>query len=251
MNGRIRLVIAVAAALLAGGQAALPSAGASTTVTVGPVTSGPGASNSYPFGLSPVGEWGEYAGFIYKNVPGFQLKSGDTVAFDTAGENEVDIGLEVGMAATTVNGGDVPAQAFTTVVQNSQLAASPRGDTTVGNYELRWTAQAPFSFPGGGLAIRFNNPSPAFAADMTPTAMTPANITSADASGFFVERFHGDPDGTAPWAATDPENMAPFQLVIADLPQPAPAPKKKKCKKKKKKGKTAAKKKCKKKKKKR
>jgi hypothetical protein len=242
--------LAFTAGLLLAGQATVPSAGAAT-VTIAPTTAGPGPANAYPFGISPVGEWGTYMGFVYKNVPAFQLKTGDVLGFDLAGVNDVDIGLEIGMAATAVNGGDVPSQPFTTVVQNTQTPLNPRGDTVLLNYELRFTSQAPFSFPGGGLIIRFTNPSATFAADTLQTAVIPDNITSADASGFFVKRVHGDPDGIAPWAAEDNGDIAPVQFTLADPPQPT---KKKKCKKKRKKGKSAAaakKKKCKKKRKKR
>ena len=103
--------------------------------------------------------------WAYKNVPAFNLKAGDTVAFDLTEQNDVDIQLQIAMAPTTTNGGDVNSGPFTQIVPNTQIPANPRGNSTFGDYELTFTAQAPFNFPGGGLLIRFGNPGGAFASD--------------------------------------------------------------------------------------
>jgi len=42
-------------------------------------------------------------------------------------------------------------------VQDAQVPVNPGGNTVMGDYELQFTAEAPFSFPGGGLIIRFSN----------------------------------------------------------------------------------------------
>jgi hypothetical protein len=61
-------------------------------------------------------------GFIYKNLPAFQLKPGDQLAFDeTAGGYPLyfNSAIDIEMAATTENGGevgDVPATPYTLVV---------------------------------------------------------------------------------------------------------------------------------------
>ena len=73
-------------------------------------------------------------GFIYKNVPAFQLKTGDVLAFDLLAVNNADIQLQIELAPTTTNGGDVPSLPFTTVVTNTQTPANPRGDTTLENF---------------------------------------------------------------------------------------------------------------------
>ena len=67
-------------------------------------------------------------GFVYQNVPAFNLKTGDTIAFDLGAQNNVDIQLQISMAATTVNGGDIPGP-YTTVVNNTQVPLNPRGNT--------------------------------------------------------------------------------------------------------------------------
>lgn len=239
-----------AAALLALGQASIGSAQAATTVTIAP--SAPSSSNAYPFGRGNL--WPQQLWF-YKNIPAFNLRSGDTLAFDLQAMNNINVQLQISMAPTTVNGGDVPAEAFTTIVPNTQVPANPLGNTINGDYELAFTATAPFNFLGGGLVMRLSNPGGAFATDNTPTAVFVNSLaTGADPSGFFVKRIIAEPDGVHPWGGmSEADYIAGFRLILQDPPAPptttpATAPKKKKCKKKRKrKGKAGAAKKCKKK----
>jgi hypothetical protein len=187
--------------------AAAPAGAA--TVTVAPTNTA--STNCFPFGG---GGWAPNAGFIYKNVPAFTLASGDSLAFDTQAANDTDIQFDVGLSPTTVNGGDIPTAPFTKVVSNTQKAASPRGDTTVGDFDLRYTVTAPFSFPGGGLVIRFSNPSAAFAADGNCVDNL-VGATDADGSGQFVERFIQDADGLAPFDGESGTAIGGFQIVNA------------------------------------
>jgi hypothetical protein len=212
--------------------------------------------NSFPFGVAAPNQWPPFMGFVYKNVPAFQLKTGDVLAFDLIVMNDADIQLQIGLAPTTTNGGDAPTLPFTTVVTNTQTPANPRGDTTLENYELKFTAQAPFSFSGGGLIIRLSNPSASYATDMTQTAVL-GGAVSTDASGFFVKRFYADSDGVPPYPNFDTNSLAGFRLTLADVPpsppvSPVTTVKKKECRKHKKKhsASSAKKKHCKKKKKK-
>ena len=135
--------------------------------------------------------------------------------------NDADVQLQIELAATTSNGSDVP-QGFTTVVTNTQTPANPRGDTTTGNFELAFTAQAPFSFPGGGLIIRFSNPSASYTMDTTCTGVT-VETDSTDPSGFFVKRFFSDADGLPPYDHQSTGSLGGFRLTLADVP-PAPSP---------------------------
>src|SRR5262249_36222226 len=151
---------------------------------------------------------------------------GDVIAFDTNFVNNVDVQLQVELAATTANGGETPALPYTTVVGNTETPANPRGDTTVGDFDLRFTAQAPFNFAGGGLIIRFSNPSASYQTDTTCTGDL-VGAPATDPSGRFVERFYTDADGLPPYPGSDPNNIAAFQLTIADVPS---QPVKKKCK---------------------
>jgi hypothetical protein len=205
---RSRGVIAFVAAVVAlvGGQAAIGSAEAATTVSVTPASPTMTAYGS-PFGESE--SWDPYMAFVYKNVPAFSLKPGDTIAFDLSHQNDVDIQLQIAMAGTTTNGGDVNAAPFTEIVPSSQVPLNPKGNTTFGDYELTFAAQAPFSFPGGGLLIRFGNPSGAFAADPNApgSGVLENNALPTDPSGYFVRRDVRDGDGSAPW--DDPTRRAP------------------------------------------
>ena len=253
LTKRALLLLAISGGLLVGGQAAIASAGAAQTVNVAPA-SPTSIDNCFPFGQGVV--W-PYMGFVYKNVPAFQLKAGDSLAFDLGVMNDADVHLDIELAATTTNGGDVP-QAFTKVVNNTQTPANPRGDTTSGNFELSFTAQAPFNFAGGGLIMRFSNPSAAYATDTTCTANL-VGTSSTDTSGFFVKRFFDDSDGLPPYPSQDGTDIGGFRLTLLDIPPAPPTPTppagsgttvpKKKCKKHKKKHRAAsAKKHCKKKK---
>jgi hypothetical protein len=243
-------------ALLAAVALAAATAGSAqgSTVLVNPANPEGGSGNNFPFGVGNI--WPPYAGFVYKNVPAFSLKPGDKAAFDLGVQNDVNIQLQIDMAATTTNGGDVQSPAgFTTVATNTELPDNPKGDTTNGDYELAFPVQLPFNFSGGGLIIRFSNPAGAFASDSSGEGVLVNRANSADSSNQFVERFNGDVDGGAPWTNAFPGEIGGFKLTIADAPQsPGSNPggngsgkTRKKCKKKKKhRSASASKKKCKK-----
>ena len=209
-------------AFAAVGQPAVSSADAPTTITIFPnAPDAPGASNCFPFGLGgdagSSNVWTPNAAFVYKNIPAFQLKPNDILAFDTNAVNNASVQLDIALARTTTNGGDSAAEPFKTVVTNTQTPANPAGDTTVGNFDLRFTAQAPFTFPGGGLIIRFSDPSAAYVMDNTCTSDL-VEGASTDTSGFFVERAFRDADGTSPWDNTGLFSIGAFRLTIAPKP---------------------------------
>jgi hypothetical protein len=245
------IAVAATAAALIAGQAAIASAQAVTLISVTPET--PTGSASFPFGRGNI--WPQM-GFVYKNLPAFDLKTGDTIAFDLDVPNDVNIQLQISMAATTVNGGDIP-NPFTTVVSNTQLPANPLGNSDLGDYELQFAAQAPFHFEGGGLIMRFSNPGGSYALDTTNPADNVHDVaTSSDPSGAFVERFWNDADGLPPYDNSGLTAIGGFRLTLLDAPvatppvsgtppvtvAPVPSAAKKKCKKKHKRSATAAKK---------
>jgi hypothetical protein len=209
------LKVGVAVALIAGSLAsANTAAGASpNTITIG--AAAPGAGNCWPFAgfLADVG-WGPNFAFVYKNIPAFALRPDDVVAFDLDAPNDTDIRMDVAMAPTTANGNDVNSGPFTTVATNAEPPANPRGDSTLSNYELRWTASSAFDFPGGGLLIRFSNATSAFASDTTCDATLGGANSAADASGFFVGRRHSDLDGVSPWDSGDDGAIGQFRLAL-------------------------------------
>ena len=233
-RGLIALMAAAVTVMV--GQAAIGSAQAAATVAVTPTSPTMGIQTA-PFGASDV--WAAYMAWAYKDVPAFNLKAGDTVAFDLTEQNDVDIQLQIAMAPATTNGGDVNSGPFTQIVPNTQIPANPRGNSTFGDYELTFTAQAPFNFPGGGLLIRFGNPGGAFATDSNLTGIGGSGNVGleTDPSGYFVGREVRDADGTAPWTGDFyADGVGGFRLNIADVPPtpPASAPAatpKKKCKK--------------------
>lgn len=187
------------------------------TITIAP-TNTQSVGNCFPFGVgnSSGDPWTPYMGFIYQNVPAFDLQPGDILAFDLGQQNDTNIQLDIAMAPTTVNGGTIQAAPFTIVVTNTQTPQNPLGDTTIGNFELRFTVEQPFSFPGGGLIIRFSNPSAAYATDTNCDAVL-VRATSSDASGYFVERFYADADGVSPWSNQYTESIGGFQIITQSV----------------------------------
>ena len=204
-------------ALIAGLALAIPAiAGAAAPKTITVAADDPQVSNCWPFGeaTEPMDEWTPYFGFVYKNIPAFELKRGDTLAFDSGVANDHDIQVDIALAATTSNGGDVNAGPFTTIAHNTETPTSPRGDDVPGNYELGFVAQAPFDFSGGGLIVRVSNPGPAFLPDQTCDDWQLVGNDSGDANGFFVKRVFTDPDGVSPWADEDSGPVGQFRLTL-------------------------------------
>ena len=192
------------------------------TITVAPQKTET-SSNAYPFGYGI--NWTPYAAFIYRNIPAFELKANDTLAFDLRGINNADIQFDVDLAKTTFNGSDISSGPFTRIVLNDQTAApSPRGNSTEGDYELGFKAIAPFSFPGGGLIIRFSNPNPSWVSQDNTMATFGANLgggNATDASGFFLARSTADADGVAPWTNEGGSNISAFRITTASAPPAA------------------------------
>ena len=191
------LAVAVATVAVA------PSARAAKDLTI--AAEDPSVSNCWPFGQGGSGEdWTPYFAFFYKNIPKFKLKKGDRLAFDLGARNiedpSADIQFDIAMAPTTTNGGREESRPFQQVVSNKHKPRNPRGDDVVGNFELSFkaTPKKAFKFPGGGLVIRFSNPSAAYRADDTCDQVL-VGASASDPSGFFVGRAGADDDGVFPW----------------------------------------------------
>ncbi len=180
------------------------SASAAMLSVQGNTVSGP--SNCIPFGG---GLAGPYSGFVYQNIPAFQLNVGDKIAFDLGAVGQSTIILDIAMAHAVTPGSDQEdAAGFTTVVS----AASPtgNGDTIKGNYDLIFTATTAYTFAGGGLILRFH-PQGAYASSSRCDQVmywSPGN----DSTGLFVKRFYSDPDGISPWAGGDTASVAQFRI---------------------------------------
>ncbi len=141
-----------------------------------------------------------YMGFIYKNVPAFNLNPGDVLAFDLGDVNDFDVELDIYIAATITNGETIQAGAFQKIVSNTYLPLTPRGDKIIGNFDMRFVVDSAFDFPGGGLIIRFSNGSAAYRADNDTCDQVGVVATSNDGSENFVVSFWKDEDGIAPWS---------------------------------------------------
>jgi hypothetical protein len=163
-------------------------------------------ANCIPFGTNT--QFG-FSGFIYRNVPAFQLKPGGHLSFDLGSLNDVDIRRNIYLAVASANpaaGGNsqnISALGWTKVVSDSQVPLNPRGDFVRGNYELTYTAEAPFDFTGGGFIVGFGGSPPGAYADQgCEQVLVGAN--SADSSGFFHRRFYFR--GDQPMEALDSGN---------------------------------------------
>jgi hypothetical protein len=154
-------------------------------------------SNCIPFGNNT--DFG-FTGFIYRNVPAFNLERGDRIAFDLGGLNNVVTRREIYLSTANknpdeaeLNGSNVVSQGITATewakVSSEHHAPHPgRGNSVVGDYDLRYRVESDFSFPGGGLIIGFDSSPPAEFADggCEPVVVT---TVSHDSSGHFYARF--------------------------------------------------------------
>lgn len=166
-------------------------------------------NNAIPFGNNVVFS---FSGFIYRNVPAFSLEVGDVIAFDLAGANSVETRRTIFFATANKNPaacafnpftgqitnpqGIAATSGWTQVVSEAQIPQNPFGDAVVGNFELRYTAQAPFTFPGGGLLVGFQGSPPATFADETPDGFVAGAANCTDSSGLLYTRFFHHPDQT-------------------------------------------------------
>jgi len=153
--------------------------------------------------------WLPYMGFVYRNVEPFELVPGDIIAFDIAlrSTDPADMGfspqLDIALAyapdpANPFRPADLPGTSDFTVVAQDGIAAS-RGNHVVEDYDLAFTVDAPFKFPGGNLIIRVSDPMGALA---TRTSLDCLPVISADLQPSGSNRLVGTfkmEDGEFPW----------------------------------------------------
>ncbi|HYO47664.1 MAG TPA: hypothetical protein VEY33_13340 [Gemmatimonadota bacterium] len=166
-------------------------------------------NNVIPFGVNVQFS---FTGFIYRNVSAFSLEVGDVIAFDLVGANSVEIRRTIFFATANKNPaacvfnpftgqitnpqGIATSSGWTQVVSETQIPQNAFGDGVLGNFELRYTAQAPFTFPGGGLLVGFQGSPPATYADATADGFVAGAANCTDPSGQFYARFFLHPDQT-------------------------------------------------------
>lgn len=139
-----------------------------------------------------------FMGLMYRNLSAFNLAPGDTLAFDLSAMNDADVEIDIEIAE--FDPPSLEAGPFTKIVSNTQTPTNPRGDDIFGNYELQFQVEESFNFPGGGLVLRFSNPSPAYALDDTCTQVGVTAAPIPDTSELFAGAFFGDEDGLPPWS---------------------------------------------------
>ena len=164
--------------------------------------------NVIPFGSNDLFS---FTGFIYRDVPAFSLAVGDVIAFDLREANDVQNRRTIFFAAANKNPaacvyspttgqiqnpqGIAAASGWTQVVSETQVPQNAFGDAVLGNFELRYTAEAPFTFAGGGLLVGFQGRPPATFVDSNPTGSI-TGVQCTDPSGHFYARFAHLPDQT-------------------------------------------------------
>ena len=170
---------------------ATQSAMLSSTVSIVPQASS-GVGNCIPFGQNR--SFG-FQGFVYSNVPAFSMNPGDQISFDLGSQNDVDIRRTIFFAPANINPSGpalsqgVTALSWTQVVSETQIPLNPRGNFTVGDYELTYTAETAFTFNGGGFIIAFQGSPPATYIDGGCEQVL-VRTTKSDPSGNFHSRFY-------------------------------------------------------------
>lgn len=160
--------------------------------------------------------WKPAMGFVYRNVEPFDLVPGDTIAFDIQMRpgDPPDIGFrpEVDLALAHASDplvpfrpDDLPGSDFTIV--GHDVTASGAGNRIVGDYDLVFTVDAPFHFPGGGLIIRVTNPRGVLATKSSDDCLS---VIAADARPTGTNRLVGtfkQETGEYPWSIENTVNV--------------------------------------------
>jgi len=164
---------------------------AQTTLTFAPAV--PAIQSCLGLGAGGFEQTLPFSGLIYQNLPAFELKPGDVLSFDLGVPNDFDVETDIHLAATAENGGVVESGPFIRVVSNAQTPVNPRGDSLIGNFEMQFIVEESFDFSGGGLILRFSNPSPLYAMDDTCfESQVGVTATADDPGNLFVQAFFGD-----------------------------------------------------------
>lgn len=170
--------------------------------------------------------WSPAMGFVYRNVEAFELTPGDTIAFDLqmpAG-GAPDLGfrpqLDIALAhapdpALPFKPAELPGSDFTLVADNA-IAASA-GNQIAQDYELAFTVDKPYSFPGGGLIIRVSEPQGTLA---TKNFLDCLFVITSDQQPSGTNRLVGtfrNDEGEYPWSegevTVDP--FVPYVRILA------------------------------------
>ncbi len=196
-GGRLlrRCAASMAAGVLVAGALLVPVGALSSPAAVEIVPASPrGVGGCIPFGTNT--RFG-FSGFVYRDIPAFSLRPGDVIAFDLGGLNDVDVRRDIYLAPTNVDPVDgtrgVRALGWTRVASDDQVPDEPRGNTVVGDYELRYRSETDFTFGGGGLAVGFGAAPPGTYRDPFCRQVL-VHTNAGDPSGRFFARFWNQGD---------------------------------------------------------
>lgn len=166
--------------------------------------------NCIPFGCA--GSYDPYMTSVYKDIDAFSLVSGDTIAFDLSGVNDVDIIFDIFLASTTVNGSNIAdSNGFTQIVSSGN---GGKGTATQGDYELLFTIDTAWNFNGGGLMIAF---APV-GVTLNDTSWSTGFFGNSNAANTHVGQYYsGAAAGTGSYRTSVIPN---FQLTTS-VPEPA------------------------------
>jgi len=214
----ILLALAITAALVP------PRLSSADVITID--DAGQQGTTSIPFTCSVNGDsplWLPTMGFVYRKVEKFDLSPGDTIAFDLQVPGAAaDLGFRPQLDLALAHASD-PANPFlpdhvagTTTdfatVAHGAIASGP-GNKVVRDYDLVFTVDAPFSFPGGGLIIRVARPQGVLA---TKTDADCVSAITADLQPTGTNRLVGtfklDADGETPFS--NPAAGVPFVRIV-------------------------------------
>ncbi|MGQ0814784.1 MAG: Ig-like domain-containing protein, partial [Gemmatimonadota bacterium] len=169
-----------------------------------------GVGNCFPFGGNT---FHQFMGFMYRNVPPFSVQPGDRIAFDLGALNSQQARRNIFFSVANKNPAppvrngnelvsqDVRAVEWIKMVSETQIPDNPHGNTILGDFELVYTSEGSFSFPGGGFLIGFQATSGAgsgpFATFVDPGCEQVLAFTDGtDPSNLFYGRFLQKPNLT-------------------------------------------------------
>jgi OOP family OmpA-OmpF porin len=203
------LALAITAALVP------PRSSSADVITID--DAGQQGTTSIPFTCSvPVDSplWLPTMGFVYRNVEMFDLAPGDTIAFDLQvhdprDPSRTDLGFRPQVDLALAHASD-PANPFQpdhvagsptdfTTVAHAGMASGP-GNQVVRDYDLVFTVDAPFHFPGGGLIIRVAKPLGPLAMKTGDDCLSAITAFQPTATNRLVGTFALDDDGEFPFS---------------------------------------------------
>ena len=192
--------------------------------------------NCIPFGCPGP----DFTGFIYRALPAFSVKPGDSIAFDTLAPNNVELRFDIYIAPADPDFPLVPlgfqdagkgfADLYTKIVDGN-AGHDQFGNAVDGDFDLAYRLNAGFDFDGGGLIILLRavgvtaGDLGVMDGDGKLIPPTEFNLRASDRSAgagptdYFVGRFYGDTNGLPEY-----EDVHPAFVDFCGSEYPSPLP---------------------------